>query len=121
MGGQSACVDDYSGIMGVEMNHGSVIAKHEGVGPPVICTSLRIERANYDGDSLVLDDRLPDTVANASIGRVLGEIIGSGMCALDRRLVTAVEFLRPGQHGYLGDPRTRFELAPDLVKLGDTG
>lgn len=119
MQSEGAWVDDCSGMVGVKMDHGSVIATHEGVGLPVVRTWLAIDIARYDGNNLVFGARLPDTLANASVGRLLGEIVDTGVHDLDRRIVTAVEVLGPTQQGLVSDVSARIELAPDFVRLGD--
>lgn len=111
-------VNNSSGAVGLRVGHGDIVAFHEGLGPPVIRTSVPIGVAEFDGASLVVCDRLPDSIMNASAGRPLGAIVSTGLTDLDDRLIATVEAAERKPYGQAFEKLTVFRLAPDLVKLG---
>jgi hypothetical protein len=82
----------------------------------VMSVSRPLGAGYYDGTSLWLRERLPQTMCLSMMGRRLGEVIATGIPALDNRFV--VEASTCDDVDLARIKETRVMLAADLVQLG---
>ena len=82
----------------------------------VMSVSRPLGTGYYDGTSLWLRERLPQTLCVSMIGRRLGEVIATGIPSLDDRFV--VEASTCDDVEPAGIKEMRVMLAADLVELG---
>lgn len=105
----------------LELQRPSISIVQFGTCVPEVRTNLPLGRGWYGGDRLTFDTDLPATIAIASIGRRLGDVVATGDPVIDDRRIT----------GLVGEPeaviedgelrrftRTSITLEPDLVEVG---
>ncbi|MFW2851125.1 hypothetical protein ACM61V_04275 [Sphingomonas sp. TX0543] len=85
-----------------------------GQKPAVLSTCALIGQGLYHGDELAVWQLLPQTICDAAVGRRLGDVIRTGIPAIDGRTITSAT---AGGRGH-PSPITTFAFEPDLVAIG---
>lgn len=105
--------------MGMYVNDRYFQLRQLGLALPVLSTWMPLGRATYCGHALDLDYRLPEAICDGVVGRRLGDVIATGIPALDARVIAEVVSDRVFVMDHWPcTTQTRIYLEPDLVELG---
>lgn len=100
----------------------SVRILFDEVEGPVVAATFQVGRGIYEGSHLVVPESIPDTLAAAAAGRRLGDIVSTGVPALDERRIVSFQNRRDDPDDDDDDPArsmtNNVTLESDLVELG---